>query len=107
MSEIMATQSEDGRSLQVQSGDTVLIRLRESPTTGYRWTMAEGNETILAFRDSDFVRDAGAGVGGGGLRTFRFQALGSGIVEVQLKLWREWEGDRSTKERYRLTVQVS
>jgi inhibitor of cysteine peptidase len=106
MSEIVVTQSDDGKSIQVRPGDVFLIRLPESPTTGYRWAVAHGDEAILPLQGTDFQESAGAGVGGGGLQTFRFQAQRAGTVELELKLWREWEGDRSITRRYRLTVQV-
>jgi inhibitor of cysteine peptidase len=106
MSETVATQSEDGTSLQVRVGDIVVVRLPETPTTGYRWAVVESDDAILGPQSTDFVQGAGAGIGGGGVRTFRFQAKSAGATELQLKRWREWEGDRSITQRYRLTVHV-
>jgi inhibitor of cysteine peptidase len=57
-------------------------------------------------RNSEYTPAAGVGVGGGGQRTFTFVAQKPGSVTLQLKLWREWEGDSSVTERFGVTINV-
>ena len=106
MSRIVATQSDNGAVLQARTGDEVVIRLSEVPTTGFRWDIenAASNVTSLG---SDFEPAAGAGMGGGGTRTFRFRAHSPGQALLSLRLRRAWEGDRGATERYLITIQIS
>jgi len=51
------------------------------------------------YQSVEYVPSAGAGLGAGGQRVFTFQALQAGTVSLQLKRWRQWEGDPSVTER--------
>jgi inhibitor of cysteine peptidase len=106
VSEVTLTQADNGKTVEVAPGDVVVVRLPENPTTGYRWAQHASTEPVLAPREGDFTPAAGAGVGGGGRKTFRFAATGAGDVHLQLKLWREWEGDPSVAERFQATIRV-
>jgi hypothetical protein len=35
-----------------------------------------------------------------------FRAVATGNVELRLKLWRQWEGDKSIVDRFAATVRV-
>jgi inhibitor of cysteine peptidase len=106
MPEIIITEVDDGKSLRVRTGDSFVVRLRESPTTGYRWAIDTTNAAVLSPRRSEFVQDAEAAIGGGGLRNFEFQTLRQGTADLGLKLWREWEGEESALKRFRVIIRV-
>ncbi len=91
MSEIVITQGYNGATISANSGDTLTIQLPENPTTGYRWTMVAANTDVLLLTGGDFQLGAQAGVGGGGLRVFRFFAKSRGSTQVQGSLMRSWE----------------
>ncbi len=101
------TAADSGKTLEVSSGDTLSIQLAENPTTGYRWAIQTSDEPGLKLQNSEFSpQSAGVGVGVGGQRIFTFRAASSGTAHLQLKEWRQWEGDRSILNRFELTVQV-
>ena len=52
------------------------------------------------------VSRPGRPIGAGGTRTFTFIAKNAGTVDLQLKLWREWEGDSSIRERFEVTIDI-
>jgi len=106
MSVITLTQADQGKSVTLQPGQTLVVELPENPTTGFRWAIARNDDATLALRDSDYAQAVGAGIGGGGRRTFTFVAQKPGTVNLQLKLWREWEGDSSVIERFDATIDV-
>ena len=106
MSDLKLTQADTGDSFTVHPGDAIAIQLKENPTTGYRWAIDRSDSTILALQSSDFAALPGAGIGGGGTRTFTFKAEKAGAVHLQLKHWRSWEGDSSIVVRYDVTIQV-
>ena len=99
------TAADSGKTLEVSSGDTLSIQLPENPTTGYRWAIQTSDDLSLKLQSSEFSSQS-AGVGAGGQRHFTFQATSSGTAHLQLKEWRQWEGDRSILNRFELTVQV-
>jgi inhibitor of cysteine peptidase len=106
MSNIALTEADKGRTIDVPQGTEVLIRLKENPTTGYRWAIDQNDDKVLPLQSSDFSRTPGGGVGAGGGRIFTFIAGQPGTVHLQLKHWREWEGDSSITERYDVSIQV-
>jgi inhibitor of cysteine peptidase len=98
--EIAVTQDESGGTISVSPGDTVLIKLHENPTTGYRWHIEAAHGLVLT--DDDFV--AGVGVGAGGERRFRFAAASPGRASIAMSLGRFW--DTSPQARFELSVDV-
>lgn len=106
MTEVIITPSESGKTLHAQVGDVVVVRLPESPTTGFRWAIVGGPDDVLRLRDDRFELAGGGGIGGGGTRIFRLAANRGGTAGVELKLWQEWEGEKSVTDRVRVTVHV-
>jgi inhibitor of cysteine peptidase len=105
MPTITLTQSENGQSFNARTGDQIVVRLEESPTTGYRWAVDHIGD-ILALQSADFS-SAGSGVGGGGERTFTFTAQRPGSTSLSLKLWRDWEGDSSVIKRFEAGININ
>ena len=106
MSVLKLSREDNGKLIEPRQGDVILVSLQETPTTGYRWAVDTIDETILELQNEGFRMAPKAGIGGGGTRTFRFQAITKGSVNLKLKLWREWLGDASITERYSLTIKV-
>lgn len=101
------SEADDGTTLEAAPGDALVVRLRENPTTGYRWTLDEVDGDAVTLERDDFETSEGAGVGSGGRRIFTFSAVGPGSASIALKLWRRWEGDASARERVRLNIRVT
>ena len=106
MSNITLTEADKGKTIAVQQGTEILIRLNENPTTGYRWAIDQSDDTVLPLQSSNFSSSPSAAVGAGGARLFTFTAKQPGTVHLQFKRWREWLGDSSIIERYDVTIQV-
>ena len=100
------TEADKGKSVNICQNDVVLIKLKENPTTGYRWALYKINEDVLELENSVFAMVPGVGIGGGGERTLTFKARKIGTTRVELELRREWEGEGSGIDRYGLTIQV-
>lgn len=84
-------------------GEQVLVRLAETPTTGYRWQVeTEGPVLSVDDRYEGPVGPPGAG----GTRVLTFEAAAAGAAEVHLALRRAW-GDPTpvATARVRLSVQ--
>ena len=102
MAEIAIAESQNGQSFSAKSGDTLAITLPENPTTGYRWTVIQADSRLLKPASDDFSQGGGA-VGGGGARTFRFTAAGTGEASLSFALARSWE---SGTPRQQFTIHV-
>ena len=86
------TKSENNNSLSVHKGDTVMIELEETPTSGYMWNIAEINSAIAQLQSSNYEL-ASPAMGGGGKRKFVFYITGPGNGSISLKNLRQWSGD--------------
>jgi inhibitor of cysteine peptidase len=82
-------------------GETLIIRLQENPTTGYRWTV-ESNAGMRL--DDDSFSRTGTGVGGGGSRRLQWTAQAPGTHSITLLLRRPWEAADTAIGRFSLTV---
>lgn len=105
MSEVTITRDDYGGTFEVSPGDVVLIRLRENPTTGYRWAVAEVDDRVLEPTESDYSMSGEAAIGGGGVRTFAFTARAPGTTRVRLQLRQEWDPE-NPEDDFEATITV-
>ncbi|GAC1639154.1 MAG: hypothetical protein NVS4B9_32000 [Ktedonobacteraceae bacterium] len=64
--------------------------------------------TLLTLKQSNFsASNASSGaVGSGGTQTLTFVAKSAGTVNLQLKYWRSFAGDKSIARRFAATIQI-
>lgn len=106
MEELFIGREHVGKTLVVSPETNLVIRLEENPTTGYRWSLASDDDSVVAAVGDDYSVGTGAGIGGGGVRTFTLSAKGQGETRISLKHWRDWEGDESIIEKLDFTIVV-
>jgi predicted secreted protein len=105
MAAIVITEAENGQTLLLHVGDTVAVRLSEKSTAGYQWTpeqIAADKVTYTKHHESVTPHLLGSK----NICIFQFTASATGIVHVQLKHWRSWQGDRSILARYAVTFDI-
>jgi len=102
---VTLTDADNGKTIDVHVDDTIVLRLPENPTTGYRWTFDALDAEAVKVEDGEHVHSSGA-VGGGGEATWTLTPKAPGTTQVALKLWRHWEGDTSVKKRFAVTLAV-
>ena len=100
---MLLSEQDSGRSVNVNLGSLFSVRLKENPTTGYRWTVesASGLEQV-----GDHFEGGGA-IGAAGIRQLQFRAIRAGSSELRMKNWQEWEGEASVISRFVVEVIVS
>ena len=101
---MILNEQDSGRTIDMKVGNVVTVRLKENPTTGYRWTVetASGLEQI----DDHFEVEAGGAIGAGGIRVFQFRSTRVGSYELLMKNWREWENESSVLARFIVKIIV-
>lgn|SRR5262245_20035058 len=105
MTTLTLTEADDGRTISVQTGDEVAIRLPETPTTGCRWHV-ERMDGHVAHEGDTFTLHPDVKFGSGGVRELRFRATGVSTARLQLKRWQPWEGERTVDARFAVTIQI-
>ncbi|MCC6945328.1 MAG: protease inhibitor I42 family protein [Thermomicrobiales bacterium] len=90
MSTLRLSADDSGTTHEMKTGDLVSITLPENPTTGFRWSIVETDETVLRPEDDDFT-PVGTAIGSGGERTILLRAAAPGSVEISLEEARAWE----------------
>jgi inhibitor of cysteine peptidase len=101
MGMMVVDEGQSGSSVDLPRGEVLAIRLKENPSTGYRWMIesAEG----LAPEDGGSSNPV---PGAAGIREFRFRAIASGLHQLSLKHWRDWQGESSVIGRYLIKVNI-
>ena len=87
--------SDDGRLIQLERGDTLVVRLRGNPSTGASWAFVEPPNPMVLEQvgEMTFVADDEDVCGSPGTFTFRFRALKSGTTRLNLRYGRAWEDE--------------
>ena len=104
MTQEVLGEADDGKTVRLHVGDQLTIDLHENATTGYRWAFDAADPAIATVRGAEFT--GAAGVGAGGRMRWVVTAVASGETRLHGKLWRQWEGEGSVKQRYAVTVRV-
>lgn len=97
-------ESFDTREVVLRPRQTLELTLGENPTTGFRWELTDHGAPVCALRDSSFEPPTG-GLGKGGARRWRFEAVQSGTGRIALVYRRAWEKTAPART-FQLAVRV-
>jgi inhibitor of cysteine peptidase len=98
--------SDRDRIIAVRGETVATVSLPENPTTGYQWAVEKSNAETIAPLDSEYIVAPESAVGAAGIRRFTFELMKAGTYRLELKHWRDWEGDASVTERFAATIEV-
>ncbi|GIE98137.1 protease inhibitor I42 family protein [Paractinoplanes rishiriensis] len=99
------TEADDGRDVVLHEHDAVVVRLTENAVTGYQWTAAASGDCVV-LEEAGYAPPEAATPGAAGVRNFRMRAAASGVCEVEFRLRRAWETDRSPERTLRIRLRV-
>lgn len=102
---VTLTAADNGKVVDVVEGEAIALRLRENASTGYRWEFDGLDQTYVDAQEGESVRQADPSGTGGDTRWILVPRK-PGSVEVRLKRWRRWEGERSVRERFAVTLKI-
>jgi inhibitor of cysteine peptidase len=93
--EVNVDENDDGSQVELEQGQILVVTLESNPTTGYRWEVAEIQESILEQMGEAEFKPSQTGeppmTGAGGWEIFRFKAISAGQMTLQLVYRRSWE----------------
>ena len=92
---VEVNEDNDGGQIELELGEILVVTLESNPSTGYRWELLEDNESILKqFGQAEFKSSETSDppmVGVGGWEIFRFKAVSTGQITLELVYHRYWE----------------
>jgi len=99
-------ESDDGGSVALGIGDTLVVRLPENPTTGFRWQVPKSSDGVLNLESTHFDAPEPSRRGAGGERGWTYKATRSGAMTLQMKLLREWQQEDASAKSFTIEVLV-
>lgn len=100
------TANDAGKTVELNTGDTLAVELEGNPTTGYVWEVEAVDAAVLKQTgESEFKPESDA-TGAGGVEILRFEAVASGQTALKLVYHRPWEEDVSPEETFEVTIVV-
>jgi inhibitor of cysteine peptidase len=102
---IILTEQDEGKTVDVHVGQTVIVSLPENASTGYRWAIEHADPSLVEAREAEPRYPSGA-VGAGGRAQWVFLAKIPGTTLITLKQLRPWEGDASIVGRFHVQLRV-
>jgi inhibitor of cysteine peptidase len=101
------TEQDNGRDIDLNAGDTLIVTLPSNPSTGYSWTVA-GEPAPLKLQKSTFHKKTADSkvVGASGTSLLRFAATSSGIANLTLVYRRSWEYNAPPLKTFSVRVNV-
>jgi inhibitor of cysteine peptidase len=88
MALVHLAEADAAKTTRLRRGDTVELRLAESPTTGYRWQVRP-SAGLATITDEHIPADARPGAGGE--RRVALDVTEAGTHELRVELARPWE----------------
>jgi inhibitor of cysteine peptidase len=104
--DLVLSLEDSGRTITLERGQIVAVPLEMNSSVGFEWDLREPpDEGILRLLSNEVEVDAPDVVGGGGVQTWRFEAVGEGRTELILERRYRGEEDPDSLE-FRLEVRV-
>jgi inhibitor of cysteine peptidase len=103
------TEVDNGRTIEISKGASLSITLQSNPSTGYAWTVATIDSTILQQQGDKVYQQGNTDpnvVGAGGTETFTFKGLTAAQTTLQLIYSRVWETDVAPLQTFEITIIV-
>lgn len=101
------TAEDSGKTVGASVGDTFTLRLDENVTTGYAWQITqETDDGVVRMLGSDYEAPDTDAVGAGGVREWRFEAVGEGRTTLSMEYRRPF-GDEGAAESFSVTFDVT
>lgn len=105
---LQVNEDQEGRSLVMTTGQTLIVSLESNPSTGFGWYQAEPTGPVLVMEgEPRFVPGEGADLAGApGRQELHFVAGRKGVVTLKLTYGRAWETSTPSNKHYLLQVTV-
>jgi inhibitor of cysteine peptidase len=107
MTDFTLTTEDNGKNICISIGDLITIKIPENPVDGYKWEVDQYDEKMLQSIGSTFSQLINCESSKAGIRSVSFTAQSAGLSQIDLKHWRNWEGQASVNNQFKITVSIS
>lgn len=100
--------ADDGRQIEMEVGQMLVVVLEANPSTGYRWDWVPSETGVFEQSgEADFEQGDTKGlVGAAERQILRFKTMQAGTAELELVYHRPWEKDAKPEGVFAVTVTV-
>jgi inhibitor of cysteine peptidase len=95
----------DGQAVTLAIGQTIEIRLKENPTTGFHWQLMANDGAICAMTCDAFEGPSGP-PGQGGEHSWKFETVRPGGCDLEFRYRRRWGNSVETERRFKIHIRV-
>ena len=97
---------DNGRKIELNKGQILVVTLEANPSTGYTWEVAELEKNFLRqIGETEFQPESDL-LGAKGMQTLRFEAVNAGQTSLKLVYHRPWEKDVEPLQTFSIQVVV-
>ena len=102
---VILTDEDNGKEIDLPAGDTLMLRLKSNPSTGYSWAI-KGDPSPLRLVKSSTKENAQTGhaVGAPVTQEFRLTAVSAGMASLTLEYRRPWEYNVAPAKMFKVKV---
>lgn len=102
---IIVTDADNGKDIDLPAGDTLVVRLKSNPSTGYSWAI-KGDPSPLRLGKSSTKKNSQTGHAAGTPVTqeFRLSATSAGLASLTLEYRRPWEYTAGPARKFHVQV---
>jgi inhibitor of cysteine peptidase len=98
-------ESFNGQTIDLAIGQTIEIRLRENPTTGFRWQLMGSEPAVCAMTSDTFKQEFGP-PGHGGEHSWIFEAVRPGECDIEFLYQRRWADPAQPQRMFKIRIHV-
>jgi predicted secreted protein len=102
---VNATEADNGKDVDMTSGQTLQVKLPSIAGTGYAWTV-NGDPTPLKLTKQSTQRSKSAKPGAAQVSVFQFSASSPGIATLTMVYRRSWEYNVPPAKKFEVKVNV-
>lgn len=88
---IKINESDEGKTIEVSTGEDIDIELNGNPTTGYQWQIDGAESPVIRQVSEPEFKPVSNAIGAGGKVTLKFKATNIGKAGIKLVYKRSWE----------------
>lgn len=88
--EVKVDMEDNGRQINLYSGQTLVVSLEAQPSTGYTWEVIELDELILRQEGDPKFQPTSSGIGAPGVQIFRFETVSAGETDLTMIYHQPW-----------------
>lgn len=98
------TGADKGGEVRLNAGDTLEVRLKANPSTGFMWYIEKESTPLLKLTSQSQTEATEPGVGRSVFQIFRFEARRAGDGVLRLHYVRSWEKPTPDDEQFQIHV---